>query len=179
MSEPVFVPVDPRLRDRVLAPYLEGCDYVKEASWHRGRAGEGPILRARLAIARSCYIQETGHFNAVEANIAFNQMFYLLAAQGVVAGVLPGFVGMDLEEWLARQLPHVLIKDYEFHFLGVIDRGSFEGEMRLATVEPKTRFVVFDAHARFFDAAGGEAKGRSTLFFDNRHLEEQKADAHG
>jgi hypothetical protein len=40
------------------------------------------------AIPESCYIDDTGHFNAVEFNICFNQLAYVLFGKCVDAGIL-------------------------------------------------------------------------------------------
>ena len=44
--------------------------------------------KGRFSIPESCYIDSTGHFNAVEFNICYNQLAYVLFAGCINAGVM-------------------------------------------------------------------------------------------
>lgn len=162
--------MDEALLARVLAPYLDGCRYVRSASYFGAHpAGDHlAAVEARCAIGASCYIEETGHFNAVEANICFNQLFYLFAAQAVIRGDMDGLKGLTLEGWLPRQLPDVLILDYQFHFRRVIDRRSFRGSLAVEQTWAKSHLDFFQTSARFEDDAGGLALGRVRLAIAGR-----------
>ena len=77
--------LEPRFVSKVLAPYFEHTTYLKEATMIR-RATHGSekprdlVAAGEFHIGQSCYIQSTGHFNAVEFNICFNQLAYVTYA---------------------------------------------------------------------------------------------------
>lgn len=158
-------PLDPAFLDLVLAPYLEGCRYVQSARVQPMLA-EHPTkvsLEAECGVPYSCYIKDTGHFNAVEANIAFNQMFYLAAAHAAASHCLPELGKIGLERWVQRQLQDVLIRDYQFQFSAVIDARRFFGQITIELTRTTRKFFVFAATAVFTDAQAGRAEGQVKL----------------
>ena len=108
---------------RVLAPYLPDCRYVKSALLVPNN-GQRPKhdapatwlrLEAECAIESSCYIESTGHFNAVELNITYNQLLYLCLAESLRLGLLPQ-PAWSFDDFFRHQLPNVLIGDYRSRF---------------------------------------------------------------
>ena len=78
---------DEDLLPRVLTPYKDHCRYLLTAEVSALPGGLSRV-RSTFAIAESCYIDDTGHLNAVEVNIAYNQMMYYLVAKSVKEGLL-------------------------------------------------------------------------------------------
>ena len=113
MSE---APLSDALLASVLEPYKPGCRYLEHAVATFSDDGPPARMHGRLAIPESWYIDDTGHFNAIEFNICYNQMIYALMAQCVVSGVTEPFGAMSLDEYLRRQLPDVLIHDFQSRF---------------------------------------------------------------
>ena len=75
--------LEPSFVSKVLAPYFDHTTYLKDVTvTNRPRnmdTFDGPRNVSRQvcsAVENSCYIQSTGHFNAVEFNICFNQLAY-------------------------------------------------------------------------------------------------------
>ena len=70
--------IGPEFLSRVLKPYREHCCYLKSANFQHHKTGgiQGLTLHGQFSIDDSCYIDDTGHFNAVEYNICFNQIAY-------------------------------------------------------------------------------------------------------
>lgn len=79
------------LLKEVLIPYKENCRYLQHASLEylpsdptSSIQDERKILllaKGRFSVSHSCYIADTGHFNAVEFNICYNQLaYYFIAA---------------------------------------------------------------------------------------------------
>jgi hypothetical protein len=175
-----LVPVAPDLMARVLQPYKPHCRYlvsarvehpVEDADDLEG----GALCRVfgEFSIGESCYIEDTGHLNAVEVNICYNQMLYILYAQGVVLGILPPLRDLTLDAWLARQLPDVLIRELVMTFRRVIDRKRFFGWMTFDGAVARRNLILFPSRCRFWDDQGGLAEGRVTVVVDDR------AQAHG
>src|SRR4051794_18927348 len=79
------IPLEADLLERLLAPYKPGCRYLLEATLGYPTDGRAPFpddpsswvaARGRFAIPSSCYVDATGHLNAVEFNIAYDQLCY-------------------------------------------------------------------------------------------------------
>ena len=154
----------------VLQPYeAKQTVYVKRA-WIELEAGatsavKGAIRgRAQFSIPESCYIDATGHFNAVEFVICFNQLGYLYCAYLAGRGLLPG--SRDLGEFKSHQLAGMLIQGLESRFSRPIDPRGFEGEVRIdAPEEERVNYWRQIYHVRFWDQAGGNAEGAVTAAF--------------
>src|SRR2546422_760024 len=80
--------VDPSVLDMVLDCYKPHCRYLHSATVEPGRNGVVVAGRGEFAISESCYIADTGHFNAVEFNICYNQIAYITLAHSVLHGWL-------------------------------------------------------------------------------------------
>ena len=178
------VPVEDDLLQRVLAPYKDHCRYLERAtvvsamdppatgappangSLQRGRWGDGEPLvwiEGELAIPASCYIEDTGHFNSVEFNLCYNQLVYTLMAQCVVSELLPPFSAMTLEEYLARQLPDVLIHEFSSKFSRPMDMRAFRGRVTITSAGDRKRFLLVHTTCQFDDDRGGHSHGEVTL----------------
>jgi hypothetical protein len=156
----------PRLLDRVLRPYKPNCRYLKAMTVDADGGVRGV---AELAIGESCYIDDTGHLNAVEVNIAYNQMLYYVLATAVREQLVPAFADWTVDDYWRRQLPDVLITRLTTRFRAPIDRSAFFGEfdLRRATRRRLTAtgpaLIALDTGFRFWDARGGRADGDVTI----------------
>jgi hypothetical protein len=164
------VPLPDALVSLVLSPYLgKDCVYIRNA-WIEAEAGASDVVngairgRAQLSIAESCYIEDTGHFNAVEFNICFNQLAYLYGAYLASRGLLPGSDGVG--KFKENQLAGMLIKELSSRFRRAINPRSFEAEVWIERpAEEKANCWLQPYHIRFWDAAGGSAEGTVLLAF--------------
>jgi hypothetical protein len=123
------VDLEPSFIERTLNPYAaKKCIYLKSAahSFHSGSVMYG--TRATFSIPDSCYIDSTGHFNAVELNICANQMYYVLWADIVRRKKMPEAVHWTEQHFKARQLPGMLIVRMESEFRKPIDAADFSAE---------------------------------------------------
>lgn len=164
------IPVEADLLARVLAPYKEECRYLSDAVVEVPPEGADHLVRLEgdLSIPFSCYIDDTGHFNSVEFNLCYNQLIYVLMAQCVVSDLLPEFARMTLSEYLARQLPDVLIHDFASKFRRPVDTSRFRGTVEIATVNERSKFLLVRTRCAFEDGAGGSARGDVTLAIVDR-----------
>ncbi|MFT4710797.1 MAG: hypothetical protein ACI8Q9_001928 [Planctomycetota bacterium] len=158
---------------KVLAPYKPGCKYLKSAVCELPEEGADHLVRliGELAIDESCYIQDTGHFNAVEFNISYNQLIYALLGHCIVEGILPAFRGMGFSEYLARQLPDVLIHKFESKFRRPMSPLSFRGYVDITETVDRGPFIIVKTFVRFEDEAGGNSHGEVTLAILKRPIE--------
>lgn len=155
----------------VLRPYKPNCRYVKRARVEiPDDGGEDHLVlcRGEFEIPESCYIDDTGHFNAVEFNISYNQLIYTLMAQCVVSDIIPAFAKMTLDEYLARQLPDVLIHDFRSKFRKPMKAARFEGTVSIMDAVEKSRFLMLKTHVQFRDPHGGNSDGDVSLAIVDR-----------
>lgn len=159
----------------ILSPYeAKGCVYVDE-EWIESDLVEGlpPASaiggavrgRARFSISTSCYIDDTGHFNAVEFNICYNQIAYVFLAHCARRKLLTGMEEIDLPTYRRLQLPGILISRISSSFRWAIDPRRFEGEVVLDSIEPRRNYWSLETSVRFFDAKEGHAEGQVQLAF--------------
>jgi hypothetical protein len=157
--------VEEALMGKVLAPYKPDCRYLKAAKVELPEPGADHLVRlhGELSIPRSCYIDETGHFNSVEFNICYNQMIYVLMAQCVESRLLPAFAAMTLPEYLRRQLPDVLIHDFASKFRRPLSPRAFTGTVSIVEANDRSRFLLLRTHCEFEDGQGGSCQGDVSL----------------
>lgn len=152
----------------ILQPYAKkNTAYVKRA-WIEQEAGatsglNGAIRgRAQLSIPESCYIDDTGHFNAVEFTMCFNQLGYIYGAYLACRGLLPGSDGIN--QFKVNQLPGMLIKELTMRFSRAMDPRSFDGEIWTeAPYEEKAKYWRQVYLIRFWDSVGRTAEGAVTI----------------
>lgn len=157
---------------RILGPYKDRCRYLQRASYAladpgapRDIARPSPLIAAHGAfrIEESSYIADTGHLNAVDLNICYNQLAYLLLGLCIRERASPAVAHLTLDDYYARQLPDVLIHDIASSFKRSISPASFEGEVSILEALNTERFVYFKTGGRFWDEGGGLAKARMSL----------------
>jgi hypothetical protein len=163
---------DRELMDLVLRPYREHCKYLKGAVLevdddHRLTAS-GPF-----EIGESCYIDDTGHFNAVEFNICYNQLAYYLIAKSVAEGLLPALGQWTLADFWRRQLPHILITEFRSKFIRQMQGKRLSGSVSVTKVlqlEKSDRWdqlTVLQTSCQFWDQTGGRSRGGATIAITN------------
>lgn len=163
-------PTDEALLNRVLAPYKPHCKYLTSAEV-TARAG---LARAQgsFAIPESCYIDDTGHLNSVEVNIAYNQLMYYLVAKSVQERLLAGFEDWTLDDFWRHQLPDILIARFASNFRRPVNPRDFTGELEFRSVTRRapggnSPFLHVETVFRYQDAHGGRCDGEATLAFVN------------
>src|SRR5262245_12560670 len=131
---------------RVLRPYRENARYVQAARLSHAADKRQPrpddpgswvTVDGDCSIPASCYIDDTGHFNAVELNITYNQLLYLGLAGMAQHGLVGELRHWDLEAFFRHQLPDVLIVEYHAHFPRPLTPRSFRGRFEIREVLPK------------------------------------------
>jgi hypothetical protein len=161
---------DEELLAQVLRPYKANCKYLKSASVSAG--ADRVTARCEFAIPESCYIDDTGHLNAVEVNISYNQMMYYTVAKAVKEGLLEDFRSWTLDDYWRHQLPDILIARFAGSFRRPINARSFSGEIEFQSVERRSPgggspLIVADTSYRYWDSAGGRCDGEVKLAIVN------------
>ncbi|ATB37755.1 hypothetical protein CYFUS_003180 [Cystobacter fuscus] len=168
-STPLLVPparpVPRELLELVLAPYLPPCRYMKHANVVPAASDTTLALRGDFVIPSSCYIDSTGHFNAVEANICVNQLGYLMFAWSLVEAKTHPFAAtvgpFDLRAFREKQLPNMWILSLQTSFRRAIDPRGFQGTIEWTEVTRKRAdLLMLSMSFRFSDGANGQAEGK-------------------
>ena len=162
------------LLHKTLAPYAnKGTVYLKEA--YRGIQEDGSPERAdtrkekrdlavigTFSIPESCYVDESGHFNAVEFVICYNQILYVSLAHAVENALLESFIE-NLEEFYRKQLSDVYITKFESHYKSPINSRGFEGVFKITRSKKIRRTMYLKMEIGFSDDGGGSAYGSVDL----------------
>jgi len=157
------------LLKRVLRPYKENCHYLKNC-WFEFREPfigssederSGMIsARGEFSIPESCYIVDTGHFNAVEFNICYNQLGYCLLAECIQHQVLNDFLGWKLEEYFKHQLSNIFIAELRSSFHRPMRPDKFTGHVEIKKISNKEKILFLKTICRFEDDHGGFSSGK-------------------
>ena len=175
--EQEFVKVDdinPNLLNRFIEPYKENCKYLKKAQFQypesldRGRW----FVRGEFSIPESCYIDDTGHFNAVEFNICFNQICYVAIAYLIQNNLAEAMEGWDLEIYKRRQLSDFLIAKYQSAFKKPIDPRNFQGTLSINKCSARGNLIMMKTSCAFYDRHDGWAEGDVTIAILNGEPQE-------
>lgn len=159
---------DQELLDRTLQPYrAKEAVYLQDA-----RVGvEAGLVTGRgsFTIREPCYIDDTGHFNAVESLICYNQLMYFSLAVAVRDGLVEELRHWTLDDYWARQLPDVLIYHQQMRYRRPISSGGFEATFRIGHIRSQLdrRMLKLGTTIEFRDPSGGLAEGTVDLALVN------------
>jgi len=141
------VTVSQEYLDQTLDCYFPHVRYLRNASFECGEAGQ-PFdceLGTCLAVARgdfvsqpAWYIRDTGHFNAIEFNICYNQLAFVMVGQCIELGALgPLSAQLPKHEFRARMLPDLVISRYAVSFERPMLKSEFFASMAITKVISK------------------------------------------
>ena len=157
--------VSPAFLSRVLTPYRKHCCYLKNANFQsQPEFGiKGLTMHGEFKIDDSCYIDDTGHFNAVEYNICFNQIAYLHLAHCIENGLIPELADFELDSFFEKQLSHFLIAGIGSSFQSFINARHFYGMFGINSIKKTSKCTFIKTYCLFSDDEKGRSKGEVTL----------------
>jgi hypothetical protein len=157
----------------ILRPYRANAKYLNSAQITHVRDPDShakgePIMTAtgRFTVPESCYIDDTGHFNAVEFNICFNQLAYVMFGKCFEMGIVPKLRYLTPNEYRRHQLRSCFIVSLESRFLKQLNSGEFGGELVLNKLHWTGGVPFFFTTIVFSDAEGVKAQGSVVLVFN-------------
>lgn len=146
------------LLDRTLNCYLPSVRYLVGAEIEYADDGLPfatevgdmvAIARGRFTTRTDWYIDDTGHFNAVEFNLCYNQLAYTLLAQSVASGIIPALSEqIPAIEFRERQLTDLLIRRYMVTFDHPMKADHFVGVVAIRRVIGRMGRLFLETHAR-------------------------------
>lgn len=132
--------------------------------------GAGIVGHGTFRIDESCYIDDTGHFNAAEFVISYNQLMYMSLCDTIASGRNPIFGGWTIDDFWVRQLPDVLIQQLDTRYSRPINARGYRAEFRVTGIdESRMERGILKLHTEieFTDDDGGRARGKVLLALTN------------
>ncbi|AWT27472.1 hypothetical protein Csp1_27290 [Corynebacterium provencense] len=158
------------LFDRAVEPYrsknsvyLRSCEMIDSD-------GDTFTTVGQFRIGESCYIDDTGHFNAAEFVISYNQLMYTSLAAAVSEWNIQFFSGWTPGDFWRRQLPDVLIQELWSRYSRPINARAFTGRFRVEgtdTSRTDRGILKLRTSVEFTDDNGGRARGTVLLALTN------------
>jgi len=163
-----------------LEPYKEDCKYLKKAQFqyldYRNNLDKSKIsnqelgsIKGDFSIPESCYIIDTGHFNSVEFNICYNQIFYVMIAYLLENKLLEVMKHWSLGMYKRRQLSDFLIVKFSSTFKKAINSNNFQGTLSINKYSSRSNLIILKTSCAFYDDNGGWSEGDVTIaILDNK-----------
>ncbi len=178
MSQQLPIAISDTFIADILKPYRTHAKYLKSASITQFCA-EGGLQSSdasvvtgtgRFSIPQSCYIDDTGHFNAVEFNICFNQLAYVVFGKCLEAGLLHQLwserTNVSVDEYKEDQLPRMLIVRIDrMRFLKQMKSEDFAAELKLKKMSQIGSTWFLFTSITFSDSQGVKAQGSVVLAY--------------
>lgn len=164
----------------ILKPYRANAKYLRSAEItqfnDKSPGADSEAQRTlvtgagRFAIPESCYIDDTGHFNAVEFNICYNQLAYVLFGKCIEAGLMHRLRQekvnvISLAEFKRHQLPSMVIVSIESRYYKQLNSNDFTGELSINKISSVGAAWFFFTSIAFADSEGVKARGSVVLAF--------------
>ncbi|MEA5549548.1 FcoT family thioesterase [Anabaena cylindrica UHCC 0172] len=159
-----------------LEPYKEDCKYLKKAQFQYLDSGCSDhkcswLIKADFSIGESCYIADTGHFNSVEFNICYNQLFYVMIAYLLENQLLEVMKHWDLDIYKRRQLSDFLIVKFSSTFKKPINSSNFQGTLSINKCSSRSNLIILKTSCAFSDDNSGYSEGEVTIAILDNKLE--------
>lgn len=158
-------PISETLLAKVLEPYSgKGCRYLLEARY--SATEESMLAYGNFSIGDSAYIRSTGHFNAVELIICFNQLAYSAFAPAVLNEEIRVLRGWSIDDYYRHQLSSMLIRSASSRFRRMINPAKFSARLvcqDFRIIERGLRYLLIPCFVEFSDQDGGAASGEVEL----------------
>lgn len=160
-----LAPIGEDLLAKVLEPYAcKNSRYLIDAEY---RATEDSVLAyGNFSIGDSSYIRSTGHFNAVEWVLCFNQLAYSAFAPAILNEEIPVLRGWSIDDYFNYQLPSMLIKTTASRFRRPINAHKFSARLLcqdFEVIQRSWRYLKVPCAIEFWDEDGGSASGEVEL----------------
>lgn len=100
-------------------------------------------LNSRLGVAKPWYCDSTGHLNAVELNLAFNQMMYITIGEAITAELITELSDYDRRIFLKKYWPDFLITKVESEFKAPLHVDAFSAALRITKIKRSRQHLWF------------------------------------
>lgn len=160
-----MAPIEEDLLHRVLEPYsYKGCRYLIDAEYHA--TPDSVRAQGNFSISEPAYIRATGHFNAVELVLCFNQLAYSAFAPAILNEEIPVLRGWSISDYFDHQLPSMLIKTTSSRYKRPINAQKFSARLlcsNFKVIDRSLRYLSVPCAIEFSDDHGGAATAEFEL----------------
>lgn len=165
------IEVSDDLVQSILTPYRKECRYLKKL-WidcydapgaPACEVGGSIVGRGLFSIPESFYITDTGHFNAVEFNLCYNQIGYVYLAYCFDHKLIPAIDSVDLAYYRRQQLGGLLIAKFSSTYRTRMTAARFWGEFSLTQTVEKKSLWLLETRIQYWDEADGRSEGNVLL----------------
>ncbi len=132
--------VDSLYIKEILKPYW--TPFVKESYIIKNQ--DDILLQSHLGVDKPWYCDSTGHMNAVELNLAFNQMMYIAIAQSIRLGWISSLKDFCHDYFMKKYWPDFLITKIESEFKAPLLVDNFCATLRIKKITPSTKHLWFE-----------------------------------
>lgn len=144
--------------EAMLKPYYPECRYLLKAEL------DFPIIKGIFSIPKTFYGDQSGHFNATELMMCYNQICYTFFAESFDQGLVESVGRISLEEFKTYQMGSCLIATLNnIKFRKPINPKNFFGELTLKKSLRRNDFVFLTTDFSFRDNHEGKATGEAML----------------
>ena len=155
-----IITIDSVFMNKVLSPYHKEATYLKGSTLEMAGSGiDGLVARGEFSIPTSCYINDTGHFNAVEYNICYNQLAYTAIAFCIKERLLAELSDYTIDTFFENQLSQMLICRINSNFPKMLNAKHFYGEWKINSMKKVRHLIVGKTSCKFWDEADGQSDG--------------------
>ncbi|HAS45544.1 MAG TPA: hypothetical protein DCS93_33980 [Microscillaceae bacterium] len=150
---------------KVMKPYRANSTYLQSAEFVQQAGNElaGLTMEGTFNIPESCYIDDTGHFNAVEYNICYNQIGYVFLGHCIKNGLIPALSAYDETSFFEKQLSNILIVKIASSYKKPINPKQFYGTYGIKSTMVKSKCVFLETYCNFYDDGVGKSQGEVLL----------------
>jgi len=141
--------------NNILEVYKPNCRYLKDCEMNFPRA------KGIFSIPKSAYVESTGHFNAAELIICYNQLAYSFFAESSKQGLIKEVGIIPLNKFKENQLKNYFIVEMDrIKFRKLINPENFEGEIELKGIRKLRDILYLKTEYNF---GNGSATGKINL----------------
>ncbi|WP_299458781.1 FcoT family thioesterase [uncultured Microscilla sp.] len=150
---------------KVMKPYRTNAAYLQSAEFVQqpGQGLSGLTMEGVFNIPESCYIDDTGHFNAVEYNICYNQLGYVFLGHCIKNGLIPDLTAYDEDTFFEKQLSNILIVKIASNYKKPINPKKFYGTYGVKSTTYKSKCIFLNTYCNFYDDNEGKSQGEVML----------------
>ncbi|OJJ19610.1 hypothetical protein BKI52_22655 [marine bacterium AO1-C] len=157
--------IDESFVQKVMKPYRANSAYLQSAELiqQTDQGLSGLRMEGVFNIPESCYIDDTGHFNAVEYNICYNQIGYVFLGHCIKNGLIPALSAYDEATFFEKQLSNILIVKIASSYKKPINPKQFYGTYGIKSTTVKSKCTFLETYCNFYDDGVGKSQGEVLL----------------
>lgn len=116
-------------------PFIRSAEIEKE--------DEVIMVTSHLGVDKPWYCDSTGHLNAVELNLAFNQMMYVAIGKAISLKWIDELIDYDNGYFMKKYWPDFLITKVSSEFKSPLNVENFFAKLRIVNIKKSSQHIWF------------------------------------